>query len=62
MTRYVAFDLLELNGKDLRRQPLEARKRALARLLRGAQAGNALNANYGGRGRDRLPARLLAWL
>jgi ATP-dependent DNA ligase len=43
MTRYVAFDLLELNGKDLGRQPLESRKRALARLLRGAQAGNALN-------------------
>ena len=41
-----AFDLLELNGEDLRRQPIEARKRALARLLRGAEAGIALNAHY----------------
>jgi bifunctional non-homologous end joining protein LigD len=41
-----AFDLLELNGEDLRRQPLEARKRALARLLRGTEAGIALNAHY----------------
>ena len=37
---------LELNGEDLRRQPLEARKRALARLLRGTEAGIALNAHY----------------
>jgi bifunctional non-homologous end joining protein LigD len=29
-----AFDLLELGGKDLRRTPLEERKRALAKLLR----------------------------
>ena len=28
-----AFDLLELNGKDFRRQPVEARKAALAKLL-----------------------------
>jgi bifunctional non-homologous end joining protein LigD len=41
-----AFDLLELDGEDLRRQPLEARKAALARLLRGAEAGIALNAHY----------------
>jgi bifunctional non-homologous end joining protein LigD len=31
-----AFDLLELGGKDLRRDPLEERKRALAKLLRKA--------------------------
>jgi bifunctional non-homologous end joining protein LigD len=29
-----AFDLLELSGKDLRRTPLEERKRALAKLVR----------------------------
>jgi bifunctional non-homologous end joining protein LigD len=28
-----AFDLLELNGEDCRREPLEARKAALAKLL-----------------------------
>jgi bifunctional non-homologous end joining protein LigD len=52
VTCYVAFDVLELNGKDLRRQPLEARKRVLARLLRGAEAGNALNANTSPRARS----------
>ena len=31
-----AFDLLELGGKDLRRSPLEDRKRALFKLLRKA--------------------------
>jgi bifunctional non-homologous end joining protein LigD len=29
-----AFDLLELNGRDMRREPLEVRKRALAAVLR----------------------------
>jgi bifunctional non-homologous end joining protein LigD len=29
-----AFDLLELNGRDMRREPLEVRKRALAAALR----------------------------
>jgi bifunctional non-homologous end joining protein LigD len=29
-----AFDLLELNGQDLRREPLENRKRELGKLLR----------------------------
>ena len=41
-----AFDLLELDSEDLRRQPLEARKAALARLLRGAEVGIALNTHY----------------
>jgi ATP dependent DNA ligase domain len=31
-----AFDLLELNGQDLRREPLELRKRELGKLLRWA--------------------------
>jgi ATP-dependent DNA ligase len=29
-----AFDLLELNGRDMRREPLEVRKSALAGVLR----------------------------
>jgi bifunctional non-homologous end joining protein LigD len=35
----VAFDLLELDGKDLRREPLEVRKTELARLLANAPRG-----------------------
>ena len=38
-----AFDLLELGGTDLRREPIEARKAALAKLLRHANAGLLLN-------------------
>jgi bifunctional non-homologous end joining protein LigD len=38
-----AFDLLELNGQDLRREPIEVRKRQLATLLRAARAGLQLN-------------------
>jgi bifunctional non-homologous end joining protein LigD len=38
-----AFDLLELNGQDLRRAPLEVRKRQLATLLRNALVGLQLN-------------------
>jgi bifunctional non-homologous end joining protein LigD len=38
-----AFDLLELNRKDLRREPLEHRKSELARLLRSAKPGLQLN-------------------
>lgn len=34
-----AFDLLELDGKDVRREPLEQRKAALERLLRKSRAG-----------------------
>ena len=35
----VAFDLLELDGNDLRREPLEVRKQTLASLLRGSLPG-----------------------
>ena len=35
----VAFDLIELNGDDLRRDPLEARKAALANILAQADRG-----------------------
>ena len=38
-----AFDLLELDGQDLRREPLETRKAALASLLRGCRPGVRLN-------------------
>jgi ATP-dependent DNA ligase len=45
-----AFDLLELDGEDLRREPLERRKDALARLLRRAPFGLALNEHHDGDG------------
>ena len=38
-----AFDLIELNGEDLRREPIEARKAALAKLLRHAKTALLLN-------------------
>jgi bifunctional non-homologous end joining protein LigD len=44
-----AFDLLELNGRDMRREPLEMRKSALAGVLRRikARAGIQLNEHCG---------------
>jgi bifunctional non-homologous end joining protein LigD len=41
-----AFDLLELDGKDLRRKPIETRKALLAKLLKGQQMSIALNEYY----------------
>jgi bifunctional non-homologous end joining protein LigD len=44
--RYVflsAFDLLDINGLDLRREPLEIRKRQLSTLLRDVRFGLQLN-------------------
>ena len=38
-----AFDLLELDGEDLRREPLEVRKQTLASLLHGALPGLRFN-------------------
>jgi bifunctional non-homologous end joining protein LigD len=38
-----AFDLLELDGEDLRALPLSDRKTRLARLLRGRQLGIVLS-------------------
>jgi ATP-dependent DNA ligase len=38
-----AFDLLELNGTDLRREPIETRKATLASVLRGCLPGLRLN-------------------
>jgi bifunctional non-homologous end joining protein LigD len=45
-----AFDLIELDGEDLRGTPLEHRKRALAKLLRQKRDGLILNAHYVGDG------------
>ena len=41
-----AFDLLELDGKDLRREPLEKRKMLLTKLLRGSQLSLVLNEHF----------------
>jgi bifunctional non-homologous end joining protein LigD len=38
-----SFDLLELEGQDMRHEPIEARKAALARLLEQANAGLQFN-------------------
>jgi bifunctional non-homologous end joining protein LigD len=38
-----AFDLLELNGTDLRRGPIEVRKATLASILRKSRPGVRLN-------------------
>ena len=38
-----AFDLLELNGTDLRREPIEVRKATLASTLRNSRSGLRLN-------------------
>jgi bifunctional non-homologous end joining protein LigD len=40
-----AFDLLELNGADLRREPIEVRKATLASILRKPRHGVRLNEN-----------------
>lgn len=45
-----AFDLLELDGQDLRAEQLERRKDALARLLKRAPFGLALNEHHAGDG------------
>ncbi len=41
-----AFDLLEVNGHDLRREPIEKRKELLATLLEGAHRGLVLNEHF----------------
>jgi bifunctional non-homologous end joining protein LigD len=41
-----AFDLLELDGKDLRRQPIEIRKHLLAKLLKGSHLSIVLNEHF----------------
>jgi bifunctional non-homologous end joining protein LigD len=41
-----AFDLLELDGKDLRRKPIEERKLLLTELLKGSHSSIVLNEHY----------------
>ena len=43
---HCAFDLLELDGRDLRREPIETRKRLLTKLLKGQQTSIVLNEHY----------------
>jgi bifunctional non-homologous end joining protein LigD len=45
-----AFDLLEIDGEDLRRVPIEQRKQRLARLLRSPHHGIVLNEHFEGNG------------
>ena len=45
-----AFDLIELDGEDLRRRPIEDRKRKLAKLVRTPHPGIVLNEYYKGDG------------
>jgi ATP-dependent DNA ligase len=45
-----AFDLIELDGEDLRWRPLEYRKATLADLLRGVRDGVAFNQHFDGDG------------
>jgi bifunctional non-homologous end joining protein LigD len=45
-----AFDLIELNGKDLRSAPLENRKSVLAKLLHGTSDGIVFNKHFDGDG------------
>jgi bifunctional non-homologous end joining protein LigD len=68
----IAFDLIELDGADLRRTPIEQRKRTLAKLVRRPHAGIVLNEVFEGDGNilfaHGLPTRLrryrvkAAWL
>jgi bifunctional non-homologous end joining protein LigD len=45
-----AFDLIELDGQDMRRTPIEARKRMLSDLLRSSHPGITFNKHFGGDG------------
>jgi bifunctional non-homologous end joining protein LigD len=45
-----AFDLIELDGEDVRRSSIEYRKRKLAKLLRRPELGVVLNEHYEGDG------------
>lgn len=41
-----AFDVLELNGEDLRKEPLEKRKAKLEKILRKADQGIRFNGHF----------------
>jgi ATP-dependent DNA ligase len=47
---HCAFDMLELDGEDMRRLPIEERKARLAKLLRGGPSTIVLNEHYDGDG------------
>jgi ATP-dependent DNA ligase len=47
---FCAFDLLGLDGEDLRRLPIERRKARLARMLRGPLPGMVINEHFVGDG------------
>jgi hypothetical protein len=49
-----AFDLIELNGDDLRRDPLEGRKATLQMILAKSGPGIRFNEVHGGRRPDRV--------
>ena len=53
-----AFDLIELNGDDLRRDPLEVRKATLASVLVKAAPGLRLNEPHRGQWPDSVRPRL----
>jgi len=55
---HCAFDLLELDGRDLRREAIEERKRLLAKLLKGQQMSIVLNEVYARRMARLFSARL----
>ena len=56
-----AFDLIEQNGDDLRHDPLEVRKAALASVVAKAGPGIRFNRTHGRRRPDRLRPCLQAW-
>src|SRR5262249_12080930 len=56
-----AFDLIEQNGDDLRRDPLEVRKATLASIVANASPGIRFNEYMEGDGTDRVRPCLQAW-
>jgi hypothetical protein len=58
----IAFDLIELDGEDLRRSPIEHRKRKLAKLDQRPTSGHRVERALRRRRRDRFRARLQARL
>ncbi len=57
-----AFDLLEVDGEDLRRTPIEERTGTLAKILGHPHEGIAFNQHYTGDGAIIFKARLCARL
>jgi hypothetical protein len=59
---HCAFDLLELDCRDLRREPIEKRKALLAELLHGSHLSLVLNEHFEEDGRGCCPRGLQARL